>query len=567
MRHADLCCALLAFVFGLSCVDPVSAARPNVIVILVDDMGFSDIGCYGGEIATPNLDALAANGVRFTQFYNTGRCCPTRASLLTGLYPHQAGVGHMTDAKRDAAGNVLPGYQGRLNEHCVTMGQVMQSAGYHTGMVGKWHVGHDAGVRPIDRGFVNSLNAAAGGFYYANTPKADLFFNGEKVSSLANSPVPADWYSTDLWTDFGLQFIDNALAADKPFFLYLAHNAPHFPLQAPQADIDRYRGKFKAGWDKLRDARYARQIDMGLIDASWPLTPRPEAIPAWDSLEPDVQDRYDHLMAIFAATLDRVDQSIGRLVDHLRATKQLDNTLILFMSDNGGNAEAGVPGRFVGDVLGDRNSTVFVGQCWAHLENTPFRLYKHYNHEGGIATPLVAHWPAGIPQDRRGQWERQPGHLIDIMATCVDVADATYPAELNGQAITPLEGVSLVPALAGRDLQRSNPLFFEHEGNAAIRRGDWKLVREGASGPWELFNLQTDRTEQVDLSGSQPQLVQELEAEWLAWADRAQVLNQTDAAAKPGAKRPGAKQGAGKGKAAPSRPNANRKQPAEALAE
>ena len=534
---------------------PSAPVKPNIVVILVDDMGWSDIGCYGGEIPTPNLDSLAKNGVRFTQFYNTGRCCPTRASLLTGLYPHQAGMGHMTAPRRDPAGAVLPGYTGQLNDRCVTMAEVLRPAGYFTAMTGKWHVGQALGTTPWTRGFDRSLNAAAGGFYYPGSDKADLFLNGKDIGSGGQSGVPKDWYSTDLWTDYGLRFIDEARAEKKPFFLYLAHNAPHFPLQAPPDEIARFRGKFKDGWDKLREARYARQVAAGLIDKSWPLAPRPDGVPAWSSLSADQQDRYDHMMAIFAAALAHVDTAVGRLVAGLRERGELDNTLILFLSDNGGNAEAGVPGRFNGSNPGDASSTVFVGECWALLENTPFRRYKHYNHEGGVSTPLIAHWPAAIPAARRGALETQPGHLVDLMATCVDVAGAAYPASLKGNSIQPMEGVSLRPALMGSPLGRSAPIYFEHEGNAAIRRGDEKLVRLGGKGAWELYNLKIDRTEQHNLAAAQPALVTELTALWETWARRANVLpvmgsgQNSDASSEP-AGNAAAKKGKKKQKAA-----------------
>jgi arylsulfatase len=503
-------------------------AKPNIVVILVDDMGWSDLGCYGGEIPTPHLDALAKNGVRFTQFYNTGRCCPTRASLLTGLYPHQAGMGHMTTPRVDAAGAMLPGYTGQLNDRNVTIAEVLRDAGYFTAMTGKWHVGQNLGTTPWGRGFDRSLNAAAGGFYYPEGGKAKLFLNGRDVGAGGQGGVPKEWYSTDLWTDFGLRFIDEARAEKKPFFLYLAHNAPHFPLQAPAEEIARFRGKFMAGWDQLRVERYARQLAAGLIDKSWPMSPRPEGVPAWASLTREQQERYDHIMAIFAAALSHVDTAVGRLVAGLRERGELDNTLILFLADNGGNAEAGVAGRFNGANPGDAHSTVFVGECWAFLENTPFRRYKHYNHEGGIATPLIAHWPAAIPAARRGALETQPGHLIDLMATCVDLASARYPATYAGKNIQPMEGVSLRPAFTGAPLGRTAPIFFEHEGNAAIRHGDWKLVRLGANGLWELYNLTTDRTEQRNLAAAEPARVAELTALWETWARRANVLPVMD---------------------------------------
>jgi arylsulfatase A-like enzyme len=516
-------CVLACAAMFACCGRAGAAGRPNIVVILVDDMGFSDIGCYGGETRTPNIDRLAAGGVRFTQFYNTARCCPTRASLLTGLYPHQAGVGHMTDERRGADGEPLPGYSGRLNDRCATIAEALRPAGYFTAMTGKWHVGQNHGVTPWGRGFERNLTAAAGGFFFHDSSGGGaLFYNGRNVGRTGN-PLPPQWYTTDLWTDFGLKFVDEARAARKPFFLYLAHNAPHFPLQAPPEDVARWRGKFTAGWDRLRAARHKRQQEMGLVDKSWPLAPRPDHVPAWDSLTAEQKDRYDHIMAVYAAVVERMDRAVGALVEGLRERGELDNTLILFMSDNGGNAESGVNGRLEGGRPGDAKSTVFVGECWATLNNTPFVRYKHFTDEGGIATPLVAHWPAGIPAARRGALETQPGHLVDVMATCVDVAGAAYPKELGGKPVQPLEGVSLRPAFEGKDVGRKQPLYWEHEGNRAIRDGNWKLVAL-ENKPWRLYDLAADRTEQRDLAAEQPHRVKELAAKWDAWAARANVL-------------------------------------------
>lgn len=506
----------LATVFlGFSLLTASGATKPNIIVILVDDMGWSDLGCYGGEIPTPNLDSLAKGGLRFTQFYNTGRCCPTRASLLTGLYPHQAGIGHMTE------NNNLPGYQGRLNERCVTMAEVLRSAGYFTAMTGKWHVGQNQGVVPWERGFERNLSAAAGGFYYGAEKNAKLFLNGAAIAS-DDARLPKDWYSTDLWTEFGLKFIDEARAEKKPFFLYLAHNAPHFPLQAPPDEIAKFRhGIYTNGWDKLREVRYARQKQLGLIDAAWPLTARPAGVRAWEALPAARKEHFDEIMAIYAACVARMDQQIGVLVAALKQRGVLDNTLILFMSDNGGNAEAGPAGRLEGENPGAVGSTVFCGQSWATLQNTPFRRYKHFNHEGGIATPLIVHWPDGFKA--RNELRSEPGHLVDIMATVADVGGAAYPKEFKGRPITPLEGKSLVPVFAGKPLQR-DAIFWEHEGNAAVREGDWKLVRKGGDGLWELYNMKTDRTELQNLAAKHPERVKEMQAKWEAWARRAQVI-------------------------------------------
>jgi len=508
--------AALALPRALRGAEAAGPRKPNVIVILVDDMGWSDISCYGSEIPTPNLDRLASRGIRFTQFYNTGRCCPTRASILTGLYPHQTGVGHMV------GDDGTPGYRGRLNDQCVTLGDAMHTGGYFTAMTGKWHLGQEHGVVPWERGFDRSLNASAGGFYYGASPKAKLFLNGKELAN--DDPVlPKNWYTTDLWTDFGLKFIDESLPTKKPFFLYLAHNAPHFPLQAPAEEIAKFRGKYMVGWDKLREERHKRQIAAGLVDKAWPLSPRPPEVKAWQECSAEEKDRFDQIMAIYAAVVAHMDASVGRLVEGLEKRGLLDNTLILFLSDNGGNAESGPDGTLKGDPPGGPGSTVFCGQSWATLEDTPFRRYKHYNHEGGIATPLIAHWPAGIAA--KGELRHQPGHLIDIMATCVDVGGATYPKEFNGKPILPMEGTSLVPAFANKPLQR-DALYWEHEGNAAVRVGDYKLVRKGGNGAWELYDLAKDRTELNDLAGQMPDKVKELAAKWNAWAERCNVLEK-----------------------------------------
>ena len=501
----------VCFALGLA-VGAAAQGKPNIVVILVDDMGFSDLGCYGSEIPTPNLDALAANGLKFTQFYNTGRCCPTRASLLTGLYPHQAGVGHMT------ADNGLPGYQGRLNDRCVTIAEVLKPAGYFTALSGKWHVGQNFGVTPWGRGFDRSLNAPAGGFYLPDSKRAELFLNGEKLAK-DDPRLPKDWYTTDLWTVFGLKFIDEALAAKKPFYLHLCYNAPHFPLQAPAEEIAKFRGKYKEGWGALRDARYARQLNSGLIDKGWEKSPRPQGVDLWKSVPAEEQDRFDHIMATYAAVVHHMDKAVGELVAGLRERGVLDNTLILFMSDNGGNAESGARGKNEGDPS-KADSDWFCGMSWAFLENTPFRLFKHFNHEGGIATPLIAHWPAGIAA--KGEWRTQPAHLIDIMATCADVGGAAYPANFNGKPVQPMEGRSLVGAFAGKPIER-DALYWEHEGNAAVRVGDLKLVRQRAEGAWELYDMKADRTELHDLAAAQPETVKKMAEKWEAWALRANV--------------------------------------------
>ena len=513
---------LLPFLFAV--VSPCSAAdSPNVVVILVDDMGFSDIGCYGSEIPTPHLDALAADGLRFSQCYNTGRCCPTRAALLTGLYPHQAGVGRMTEDQG------LPGYAGRLSDQCQTISERLRPGGYFTAFSGKWHVGQNLGVTPWGRGFDRSLNAAAGGFYYPESSKATLFLNGEQVAN-DDPRLLQDWYATDLWTDQGLKFIDEARAAGKPFYLHLCYNAPHFPLQAPEESIAKFRGTYREGWDVIQQRRLARQIESGLIDASWSPAPRPTDVPAWDSLSNEERDRFDHLMAVYAACVYEMDLGVGRLVEGLRERGVLDNTLLLFMSDNGGNAESGPKGKSEGDPT-QASSNWFCGEGWAYAQNTPFRLYKHYNHEGGIATPLIAHWPKGIAA--KHEIRTQPVHVIDIAATVCEAA---------GIKAEGLAGISLLPAFRDEALARE-ALYWEHEGNAAVRAGDEKLVRQGAAGTWELYDLKADRTESHNLAVERPERVAALNAMWQSWAERCQVLPRPQ----PGKKKKGARK---KGEAA-----------------
>ena len=493
--------------------------RPNIILIMVDDMGFSDIGCYGSEIPTPHLNALAQRGARFSQFYNTGRCCPTRASLLTGLYSHQAGIGWMTTDQG------VPGYRGALNDNCHTIAEVLGEAGYLTAITGKWHVGYSPTVNPTARGFLRSLNLELGGIHFWNQTgrmaSRRLHFNGEQIPR-DDPRLSPPWYGSDLWTEQGIKFLDEARAAQKPLFWYLAHVAPHFPCMAPEATIAKYRGKYRRGWDKLARERHARQVESGLIDKDWTPEVRPKDIPAWSSLRKKEKERYDDMMAIYAAMIEEIDKNVGKLVDALRERDELENTLILFFADNGGNAETGIKGRYEGENPGDAHSNVFIGKCWAHLNNVPFREYKHYNHEGGIATPLIAHWPAKVKPHKN--WIRTPTHLIDLMATCVDLGKASYSKTRKGQSVPPMEGQSLQPLLTGSGTFPARPLFWEHEGNAAIRVGEEKLVRRGEKGPWELFNLAKDRTEQKDLAAQKAQRVTALSAQWEEWARRCQVL-------------------------------------------
>ena len=529
---------------GLVATCHAAPSQPNILLILADDLGYSDLGCYGSEIKTPNLDSLAAHGVRFTQFYNGARCCPSRASLMTGLYPHQAGVGEMTGD----AGPKFPGFRGHLLENTVTLPEVLKSAGYRTFMVGKWHLSPNPG--PIRRGF-EEFYGMIGGFN--SCWQENPFYTRLPADRTKREYAPGKFYSTDVFGDYALDFLGTARRTpDQPWFLYLAFNAPHFPLHAPEEEIAKYERIYAQGWDRIREQRYRRQLQSGLVDARWPLTPRSNIPPnrfneqtgwagkdnpAWDSLDADRRADLARRMAVFAAMVDRMDQNIGRVVADLRAHGELENTLILFLSDNGACAEwdpYGFDGKsgpdnvlHRGDDLkqvGGSESYISYGSAWANACNTPWRLYKHYGHEGGISTPLIAHWPKGIPDSRNNQFERQPGHLIDLMATCVDLAGAKYPAESKGQKIQPMEGVSLRPAFEGKPLSRKAPLFWEHEGNRAVRDGKWKLVANGPAGPWELYDMEADRTEMKDMASQQPDHVKEMAAKWETWAKRANVL-------------------------------------------
>ena len=488
-----------------------SDTRPNIVIILVDDMGFSDIGCYGGEIETPNLDKLAANGLRFTQFYNAGRCCPTRASLLTGLHPHQVGIGHMTAPPNQPLG-FEGAYQGYINDNCVTIAQVLQPAGYHTLMTGKWHVGMNRReCWPLQRGFDRFYGGLSGAFNYFKP-------GGDRDITSDNAPVVTDddFYTTDAFTDRACEFISDATEKDdRPFFLYLAHNAPHWPLNAKWEDYLKYKGKYRDGWEALMKTRLAKQKRLGLFDAN--IEPAPHVGPAWDSLSDEQRERLDAVMAAYAGCVDSIDQNIGKLMAHLEKLGKIDNTVIFFLSDNGACQEGGILGQ--GDEAMIKNPPlettdgVRCGLAWANASNTPFRLYKHFVHEGGACTPMIAHWPAGIPQNQRGTFVRQFAYLPDFMATCVDLTGSGYPANAP-----PCEGRPLTPLLQGSsDAIHTEPIYWEHEGNAAMRSGDWKLVREYKK-PWELFNIAEDRTEMRDLATSNKAKRDEMVTSWEAWA-------------------------------------------------
>lgn len=499
-----------------------SSAPPNIILILADDMGYSDLGCYGGEINTPNLDQLAAEGVRFTQFYNAARCCPTRASLISGLYPHQAGMGAMIN---DPAKTPEGPYQGYLSKNSVTIAEVLKQANYYTAASGKWHVGEERPHWPTDRGFDNyyGLISGAANYFDITRTKKEGIKRHFAIDSVEYMPPKEGFYMTDAITENAVKFLEVAETKEQPFFLYLAYTAPHWPLHAKQEDIDKYSGKFMKGWDVLRQERYQRMIDMGLIDEAWGLSERDAQASPWEELDEAQKERMDLLMSIYAAQVDCLDRGIGEVLSKLEAMGEKDNTIVMFLSDNGGSEETGPFGQdfwgnfWDGDARpGSGDSYHSYGGSWANLSNTPFRYYKKRTHEGGVATPFIVSWPEQIGQV--GELIHQPGHIIDIMATICDVSDVDYPEAYKSNAIIPLPGKSLLPALQGKELQFEDPIFWEHIGNRAVREGDWKLVaREGED--WELFNLATDRSEMHNLLETEAEKAEHLLGLYEEWAE------------------------------------------------
>ena len=465
--------------------------KPNIVLIMADDLGFSDLGCYGGEINTPNLDALAADGIRFSQFYNTAKCHSSRVDLLTGLYCGQAGSNSM--------------------DRGVTIAEVLKPAGYSTIMCGKWHLNNE----PTNRGFER---------YFGHLSGATNFFTGDDTFRLNGKPykVPQEgFYTTDAITDYSIRFVDESIQEkDGPFFLYVAYNAPHYPLQAPKKDVMKYRGKYRMGWDKLRASRYKKQLAMGIISDKWQLSPRPAEVSAWEKLEANDKDWEDFRMAAYAGMVDRMDQQIGRLVAHLKARGVFDNTLFMFCSDNGACPFERTRGK--DKMPWDPKSYWTYDSGWAHAGNTPFRWYKQNQHEGGISSPLIIHWPAGI-KAKKGAISHQPGHLIDFMATCIDVADASYPKKQSGSVITPLMGRSLVPILKGKTRAEHDLLYFHFGNNRAIRKGPWKVVSV-RGGPWELYNIEKDRTELNNLADTNPSMVMKLSKLWHEFAEKTDRL-------------------------------------------
>ena len=499
--------------------------RPNIVLIMADDMGFSDPGCYGGEIHTPNLDRLADDGVRFTHFYNNAVCVATRASLLTGLYSHQVGENWGANLQK-----------GKNN---ITIAELLKKAGYRTLMSGKWHNGDTTGTLPVDRGFDRYWGLLSGCGNYFNP--------GEKRSGEAEpvhkspgnlrpwgdddkvmfpyTPEDPNFYATDAFTRHALEFLDIYGGEDRPFLMYLAHAAPHFPMQAWETDIARYQGKYMGGWDELRRQRHGRMVRMGLVNSSWSISDRDEMVPEWSGIEE--RESWDRKMAVYAAMIDRMDRGIGMVLEKIKALGKEDNTLVLFLSDNGGCGEHidNTPERPPGPV--DTYKTVDAN--WAIASNTPFRKFKVFDHEGGISTPLIARWPGVI---EKGRITHGVGHVIDLLPTFAELAEADYPENHNSHRILPCEGRSLVPVLNGGEMENHAALFWEFKGCRAARKGKWKIVSEGAARRhvghaiepghegWELYDMEADRCELNDLAGSYPDIVHELDGLWQDWRTR-----------------------------------------------
>ena len=506
----------LSLISAASCPSLIAKDRPNIVVIMADDLGYSDIGCFGSEIETPNIDRLASSGVVLTQFYNAGKCCPTRASLLTGLYPHQTGIGWMVSADLGK-----PGYRGDLNRNCVTIAEVLGSAGYRCYLSGKWHVTpwdykKDDGPKhnwPLKRGFhrcYSTINGSGNYFNFGSLVRDNKRIRGE----------PGAYY-TDLISDEAASFVrGHASDSDEPFFLYVAYTAPHFPLHAKPADIEKYLVTYREGWQTVRRRRFARMRELGIVDARWQLSE--DDSPNWSSLSEEQKTLWDKRMAVYAAQIDCMDQGIGRIIKSLDDTGQRENTLVMFLSDNGGCAEPKSRSQRSLKALGKRSSYESYRREWANVSNTPFRMYKRYAHEGGISTPFVASWPAEIKPSKTPI--RTPCHIVDIMATCCDVAKAKYPSRFANQSIAPPEGISLLPVLQRNHVSRTAPLYWEYEGNRAIRDGKWKLVSRGLLERWELYDVESDRTETQNLASVHPDVVEALTVKWNQWARRCHVL-------------------------------------------
>lgn len=489
-----------------------AAERPNIILIMVDDMGWSDIGCYGSEIDTPNIDRLATEGLLFTQFYNNAKCTTTRASLLTGLYPRNGGRG----------------IEELITQDMVTLGEALRHAGYATGMSGKWHNGSKVGTRPFDRGFDEAYGLWDGCSNFFNPKMPDPKFKGGKVRTFGHNDVfleaddfPEDYYATDAFTDHTIETIKANAESGKPFFHYLPYTAPHYPLHAKPEDIAKYKGKYAEGWEVLRQQRLAKQIELGLVDENWEVEERDDRSKAWDDAKSIDEDWQQLRMEVYAAMIDSVDQNVGRILDVLDELGIADNTLILFLSDNGACAET--PGGTNPEYIpGPKEFYTHVGPGWATAQNTPWRRYKQYCHEGGIATPLLARWPDAIQAGTRTD---QVGHIIDFLPTFLDMAKADYPETHPdfGETTIPLEGKTLLRVFEGQTRTAHENLYWHWASNRAVREGDWKLVWDKHEKSWELYDLAKDRTEAHDLASDRPELVASLIEKWDAWATMTDV--------------------------------------------
>jgi arylsulfatase A-like enzyme len=499
-----------------------SANRPNIVVILADDLGFSDVGCYGSEIATPNIDRLAARGVRFREFYNNARCCPSRAALMTGRYPHQVGVGAMIDGYatwiREAADR--PSYGDHLSRQTPTIAEVLRTAGYRTLMSGKWHLGARQAEWPAQRGFDRSFALIPGAMNYfggeTNGPRVNLALNGESFA-----PPQDGFFATDEFTDQGIEFLGEARQVAQPFFLYMAYNAPHWPLHAPPEDIAKYTGVYDGGWQAIRKARFKRMLELGVVDESIRMAPMDRGdVNPWNELADPERAEWARRMEIYAAQVTRMDDNIGRLLEELERSGVADNTLVMLLSDNGGAAEDPHRGQ-PGAELGSRDSFWGYGRPWATVSNTPWRRHKVTAYEGGISGPAIACWPGGVPTEARGKFVDGPAHLMDLAPTFLELAglDDSSP---DG---APFEGRPIVDMIQGKSAPADRTLCWEHEGNRAIRKGRWKLVMlANLKSGWELYDIDADRTESTNLAATHPEVVREFAAEYQAWAERCGVV-------------------------------------------
>lgn len=484
---------------GIVALLPVTAAgKPNILLIMADDMGYSDIGCFGGEIHTPHIDGLARDGMLFTQFYNNAKCTTTRASLLTGMYPRKDGDSIPLD---------IP-----------TIGETLRGAGYQTAMSGKWHLGNKRPQRPFDRGFDEFYGLMDGAVNYFNPARPDPDFKGGKVRTFGHNDqlitgFPPGFYTTDAFTDHAITTIKRFAGQDRPFFLHLSYTAPHYPLHAFPEDIAKYRGKYRGGWDDLRRKRHARQIELGIVDAKWPLPPADSQSYDWPQAN---QDWEDLRMATYAAMVDRMDQNIGRVLGALKELGIEENTLVMFLSDNGGCTEE-PGGRDDTKQPGLGSTYTTVGPAWASAQNTPFRRYKSWANEGGISTPFLVRWPGHV---KPGSRTNQIGHIIDVLPTCLEISASRPLAEIHGKPTLPLEGHSILPVLRGEKEVAPPKLYWEWLGNCAVRDGQWKIVWDtlNPKKQWQLYDVEADRTELADLAAEKPEIIARLSADYTRWA-------------------------------------------------